>query len=486
MSLESIGNSSSDPALYSAARKRNAEKRNLSEGFVVSAYAGLEFVGIFLTGLLIARVYVGGILEQSSYYALYITPLLLGPILTAALLGHRGFYAISNLRNPLRISQDILSTVATAFVLLVLLGFMAGIASDYSRIWFVSWTLSSLGLIMFLRGLVSQVLAKLSNLDIRLGTVAFYGDVEAIQQISSKVSDEAEAVEVVGYFTENQSRNSGPKNSGLDRLIKTSKRINIDKIIICKSAIKRDELDGLLNRLSSLPSEVAVHPYFLGDVAKISKVTSFHDETVIRIQKKPISEWGLFTKAVLDRFIAATALVFLSPFMILAALAIKLESKGPAIFKQTRYGYNQREITVWKFRTMTVTENGSTFRQATKDDVRITRLGNILRRTSIDELPQLFNVLRGEMSLVGPRPHPIALDEEFRQRLKRYDNRHKVKPGITGWAQVNGYRGPTNKPGQMDKRIEYDLDYIENWSLWFDLKILIATPIYGLFGKNAF
>ena len=173
------------------------------------------------------------------------------------------------------------------------------------------------------------------------------------------------------------------------------------------------------------------------------------------------------------------------PIFLLVAAAIKLDTPGPVFFRQRRHGFNHNIFMVWKFRTMTVVEDGVAIVQARKGDQRITRVGRWLRRTSLDELPQLLNVLAGEMSLVGPRPHAVAHNEHYSLLLGTYASRHKVKPGITGWAQVNGYRGETDTSEKMAKRVEYDLYYIEHWSLLFDIKILLLTP-FSLFGKNAF
>ena len=173
--------------------------------------------------------------------------------------------------------------------------------------------------------------------------------------------------------------------------------------------------------------------------------------------------------------------------MALIALWIKLTSPGPVFFRQRRYGLDGREIRVWKFRTMTVCEDGAEAVQAVKNDPRVTRRRrDSADATSLDELPQLFNVVEGNMSLVGPRPHPNALNEQFRQKVEGYMLRHKVKPGITGLAQVNGWRGETDTPEKMEKRIEFDLRYIREWSLWLDIKILLRTAWVVILGKNAY
>ena len=168
------------------------------------------------------------------------------------------------------------------------------------------------------------------------------------------------------------------------------------------------------------------------------------------------------------------------------ALAVKVTSKGPVIFKQKRYGLDGKQILVYKFRSMTTMDNGSSVKQATKNDPRITKLGAFLRRTSLDELPQFINVLQGRMSIVGPRPHAVAHNEQYRKLIKGYMLRHKVRPGITGWAQVNGFRGETDTVEKMLKRVQFDLDYIHRWSVWLDIKIILMTAFHGFSDKNAY
>lgn len=190
-------------------------------------------------------------------------------------------------------------------------------------------------------------------------------------------------------------------------------------------------------------------------------------------------------KAAQDYLIAGIGLLLALPAFVLIAAAIKLESRGHVLFRQRRHGLNQRIFEVFKFRTMTVCEDGEAVTQAKRGDKRITRVGFILRRTSLDELPQLINVLRGEMSIVGPRPHALAHNAYYRGLIDSYDARHTVKPGITGWAQVHGLRGETSSLDQMAERVRYDLDYIEKQSIWLDLKIIAMTPLFALF-RNAY
>jgi putative colanic acid biosynthesis UDP-glucose lipid carrier transferase len=194
----------------------------------------------------------------------------------------------------------------------------------------------------------------------------------------------------------------------------------------------------------------------------------------------------LVLKWLIDKTVSLSALLLLFPLLVLIAVIIKLESKGPVLFLQNRNGLNNDIFKIWKFRTMKVMEDGNDVRQARKDDDRITRVGNFLRKTSLDELPQLANVLKGDMSLVGARPHPINLNDRFRPQVENYDKRNAMKPGLTGLAQIRGYRGPTRTAEHMALRVNADIEYIENWSLWLDIKIILLTPYYGLMTKNAF
>ena len=187
-----------------------------------------------------------------------------------------------------------------------------------------------------------------------------------------------------------------------------------------------------------------------------------------------------------DIVLATLILLLISPVLCCIALAVKLSSPGPVIFRQTRYGMAGKPIKVWKFRSMKVMENDKVVTQATQNDPRVTKVGNFLRRTSLDELPQFINVLTGGMSIVGPRPHAVAHNEQYRQLIEGYMLRHKVKPGITGWAQINGWRGETDTLEKMEKRVEFDLEYIREWSVWFDIKIVFLTVFKGFVNKAAY
>ncbi|MGL9681222.1 exopolysaccharide biosynthesis polyprenyl glycosylphosphotransferase, partial [Escherichia coli] len=195
---------------------------------------------------------------------------------------------------------------------------------------------------------------------------------------------------------------------------------------------------------------------------------------------------NMLFKRLEDILVSSIILLFISPILLIISLAVKLSSNGPVIFKQIRYGMDGKPIQVWKFRSMTVMENDDKVVQATKNDIRVTKVGKFLRSTSLDELPQFFNVLFGQMSVVGPRPHAVSHNEQYRTLIQGYMLRHKVKPGITGLAQINGWRGETDTLEKMEKRVEYDLLYIRGWSIWLDLKIIFLTIFKGFINKSAY
>jgi putative colanic acid biosynthesis UDP-glucose lipid carrier transferase len=241
-------------------------------------------------------------------------------------------------------------------------------------------------------------------------------------------------------------------------------------------------LDGMKDTTASV---YFVPDIFITDLIQ-ARIDDINGVPVMAVCETPIVGVNALFKRAGDIVMAATGLVLLAPLMALIAVGVKRSSPGPIFFRQRRYGLDGRPITVLKFRTMTVIENGEHVTQATRNDPRVTRLGAFLRRTSLDELPQLINVLQGTMSMVGPRPHAVAHNEQYRRLIKGYMVRHKVKPGITGWAQVNGCRGETDSVDKMQKRIEYDLEYLRRWSLGFDLLIVFKTALIVLRRTNAY
>jgi Undecaprenyl-phosphate glucose phosphotransferase len=271
----------------------------------------------------------------------------------------------------------------------------------------------------------------------------------------------------------------------IDEAIRLARSADIDQIFL---ALHWNDVRwrSVAERLRILPIPVFLLPDSATKAIFERPVREVGSTTVVELQRAPLSASELIAKRAIDIILASFALVALSPLLLLVILAIKLDSRGPVLFRQYRNGFNGRRFSIYKFRTMYVLENGVSIKQAQRNDPRLTRVGRVLRITSIDELPQLFNVLNGEMSLVGPRPHAVAHDDEYVTKVANYAFRHHVKPGITGLAQVRGLRGETRELVSMQKRIDLDLWYISNWSIWLDLRILARTMLVVMRGRNAY
>jgi Undecaprenyl-phosphate glucose phosphotransferase len=259
------------------------------------------------------------------------------------------------------------------------------------------------------------------------------------------------------------------------QLVADCRPLRADDIIILVSQQDVPSALALASALSDLPVDVHVVPVGSIDLMAVSRTAQFGNMVTMRIFQSPLTSFKRAIKRAFDVAAAITGLILLSPFLCFVALAIKLDSRGPVLFRQTRHGYNNEPIRVLKFRSMTVMEDGDNFKPVTRHDPRVTRLGRFLRRANIDELPQLFNVLVGDMSIVGPRPHATAQNEVFAELISSFSRRHNVKPGITGWAQVSGCRGEIDTLEKMLRRVEHDLYYIDNWSFLFDLRIILLT-----------
>jgi putative colanic acid biosysnthesis UDP-glucose lipid carrier transferase len=260
----------------------------------------------------------------------------------------------------------------------------------------------------------------------------------------------------------------------------------ISRVYLALPISTAPRIEELLKELRDTTASVYFVPNIFAFDLVQARCVEINGMPAFSICDSPLQGMSGFWKRVFDVFLASITLLLTLPVLLALALAVKKSSPGPVLFKQRRYGLNGEEILVYKFRSMTVCENGSAVAQATRQDSRVTALGAFLRRTSLDELPQIFNVLEGNMSFVGPRPHAVAHNEEYRKLINGYMIRHKVRPGITGWAQVNGLRGETATLDKMHRRVQYDLDYLKNWSLWLDMKIITRTALTVLRDSSAY
>jgi Undecaprenyl-phosphate glucose phosphotransferase len=308
--------------------------------------------------------------------------------------------------------------------------------------------------------------------------------------------DQGTEIRIAGVFddrSEERLKETGVSRSrvgSLDDLLDVARSMRVDLVIVALPVAGEQRLNEVTTRLSVLPADIRLPAQATRIRFSPRLYSHVGPLTMIDLYDRPIADWGAVGKWVFDKGVGLACLVALAPVMMLVALAVKIETRGPVLFRQKRYGFNNELIEVLKFRSMHVALcDAQADRLVTKGDPRVTRVGRFIRKTSLDELPQLFNVLKGDLSLVGPRPHAVAAkaqDALYNDVVARYFARHKVKPGITGWAQICGWRGETDTHEKIEKRVEHDLYYIENWSVFFDLYILAMTPVALLKSENAY
>jgi Undecaprenyl-phosphate glucose phosphotransferase len=281
-----------------------------------------------------------------------------------------------------------------------------------------------------------------------------------------------------------------PKLGNIDELVEFARNSRIDLLIVSLPVTAEKRVLELLKKLWVLPVDIRLSAHNNRLRFRPRTYSYIGNVPFIDVADKPIADWDHVKKWLFDKSAASLALILLAPLMAIIAVLIKLDSKGPVLFRQKRQGFNNELIEVFKFRSMYVDQaDVDANKLVTKDDPRVTRIGRFLRRTSLDELPQFFNVLRGDLSLVGPRPHALkakAEDKLYYDVVDGYFARHRVKPGVTGWAQISGWRGETDTEEKIERRVEHDLYYIENWSVTFDLYICLMTPFALLKGENAY
>jgi putative colanic acid biosynthesis UDP-glucose lipid carrier transferase len=390
------------------------------------------------------------------------------------------------------IAVGLLLRWSVLLALLFAIGFATKTSEEFSRLVMLTWALVTPVPLIFLSVALHEYMRRLMHApsNARVAVVAGYNDVSVT--LVKRIRDAPElGIRVDGYFDDRSAERLGlPAGKelvgGLPDLVAHVNSNNVDVIFIALPMRQVQRVVDLLEELRDTTASI----YFVPDIFVIdliqSRTADISGVPVVAMCETPFHGTRGLMKRSMDVAISVAALLGLSPLLLLIALRIKLGSRGPVIFRQRRYGLDGQIIWVYKFRTMTVTEDGAEIQQATSDDARITSFGRFLRRYSLDELPQLINVLQGSMSLVGPRPHAVAHNELYRRLIKGYMVRHKVLPGITGLAQVNGCRGETSRLEEMKARIEYDLDYLRHWSPLLDVRILLQTVIQVLNDRKAY
>jgi len=379
------------------------------------------------------------------------------------------------------------------FLSLVFIAFVTKTTEQFSRVVLVAWLMATPVLLILSRFILRQLFSHLRSIGINNRNVVIVGMTQNGLHFARDLENRPEyGYHVVGFYDDRADRihdevlNFYPHLGNFEDLIVAARNGEWDQIYIALPVEARKRMLNLLNELSDSATPIRLLPdYFTTNLLQ-SKFIEIADNPVLCIYDSPFSADHALVKRLEDLFLGTIILALISPILLVIAAAVKFTSPGPILFKQNRYGQKGEKIRVWKFRTMTVCEDGDKVTQATRGDSRYTKIGEFLRKTSLDELPQFYNVLQGRMSIVGPRPHAVAHNEQYRNVIPGYMLRHMIKPGITGWAQVNGWRGETNTIYKMRKRVEYDLEYMREWSLWLDIKIIFLTVFRGFTDKNAY
>jgi Undecaprenyl-phosphate glucose phosphotransferase len=464
--------------------------RTISEAITGHLMAGFDAVAVLGAGL--AALFWNG---HGVDWRLGTLVVLLGTLVAAHFLrvvGAHRFTHFGDLESALvRALLGWLLTISAVLIASRLIG--PAVPTDGP--WMVAWFASSGILLACGRLLLWRKMRHWADAG-RLGeVVAIVGAGPVAQRLLRDLNAHHNNLRIVGVYDDKAARLPSqcmghPIRGTVDDLIDDARRLGIDTVIVAIPLAEDRLLVDTLNRLCLIPVDVRLCPDAFG--LRLGEVQVSHKggHTFLNVVDRPLREGRWAIKALEDRILGALILTLISPLMLAIAIAVKLDSPGPVLFRQKRYGYNNRLIEVWKFRSMFADMTDDSAEQLTRrNDPRITRFGAFLRRTSLDELPQFLNVMRGEMSIVGPRPHALSAKAGtllYHDAVRYYDARHRVKPGITGWAQVNGWRGETDTVEQIKKRVEHDLYYIDNWSILLDLRIILRTILGGFTGHHAF
>ncbi|MGP9821331.1 undecaprenyl-phosphate glucose phosphotransferase [Salinarimonas sp. NSM] len=464
--------------------------RSWSPVVLVGSVRALEAFLVVGSGLVVHAAYLGGVVSAEYWTAL------LG-IGALAILGFQalGVYSIGAFRAFFRFGFKIALGWTLVFLVALAAVFLLKVGATFSRVWLVSWFATGLAVLTTSRlvtALVFTAMTRAGRFDRRTAIVG--GGPAAESMIKALDAQPDTGVKIVGVFDDRSDERSAdvvagyPKLGRVDDLVDFARHTQLDLVIFTVPISAEERILQMLSKLWVLPIDIRLAAHTSKLRLRPRSYSYIGSVPVLDVFDRPIADWDLVLKWLFDKVVGSLLLVMLSPVLLATAIAVKLDSKGPVFFRQKRYGFNNELIEVFKFRSMyTEMADATASKLVTKDDPRVTRVGRFIRKSSIDELPQLFNVVFfGNLSLVGPRPHALhakAADRLYDQVVDGYFARHKVKPGITGWAQINGWRGETDTQEKIQRRVEHDLYYIEHWSVFFDLQILAMTPV-SLLSKN--
>lgn len=470
---------------------RKPSEKSVSTAIIVGIIQFIEALLLAALGFAIYWFYVD--VPNNQLYV----PMILGSTLVAnAIFNLARTHSMWIYRTGLHQLGRLLAAWSMVFVIIVLTGFLLKFSDQLSRAWMVSWYgTGAVMLILFRRIVRTQILKWTANGKLKLRTAVVGGgkDAEALINAIRNDRDANNEIEFIGLFDDREDKRSPetvascPKLGSVDELIEFARQTPLDLVIVSMPLSAEDRVLHMLKRLWILPVDIRLSAHMSKLRLARSAYSYIGNIAMFDMADKPISDWNLVFKWVFDKVVAVSALIVLSPIMLITALAIRMESKGPILFRQARHGFNNELINIYKFRSMYADQSdANAAKLATRDDPRITRVGKFIRKTSIDELPQLFNVLKGELSVVGPRPHALQAKADntvYHEAVGGYFARHRVKPGMTGLAQIHGWRGETDTVEKIEQRVNHDLHYIENWTPFSDIYILFMTP-FSLFSKN--
>jgi undecaprenyl-phosphate glucose phosphotransferase len=378
-------------------------------------------------------------------------------------------------------------------VILITIAFTTKTSAAFSRAWMILWMITGFSALLTVRVVISHTASFIGQKGWNQRKIIIIGEGRLAQDLAQRLATSPwlglQVVAIMDFWNEkSHSYTQGPNGQNdLSQLSKFVDKEHIDEVWVAPSLRVEQHVRSVLYALRDSTVPVRFVPDVFGVHLLNYNVTTVAGFPVLDLLPSPMVGMNRVLKAIEDRVLALVILLLLTPLLVMLAIGVRLSSPGPIIFRQRRHGWDGQPFTLYKFRTMTVhTEAYDRIIQARRTDFRVTRFGALLRRTSLDELPQLVNVLQGHMSIVGPRPHALYHTEYYKESIEWYMQRHKVKPGMTGWAQVNGWRGETDTLEKMKKRLEHDLYYIHNWSLLLDVKIILLTLFQGFFHENAY
>ncbi len=466
-------------------RVANAQEKTSPFRLCQSAFALSQTIAILISAVLAKLLYIDLFLGQQQSMVMYLGPTLILVFTLYLFFKQMRLNEIDVLVEPVLGIGKVLGGLTISFLVLLGILYLFKVAEIFSRGWILCWfALSALSLVG-VRWVMMKYVRKLFNAGRLRRKIALYGTLEYVTRIKDHVENSCSLSEVGGiYITDPDEDVSGKVDGGLQELQNSMSWGAYDGIVIGLPSTDMSAIQDSVKSLASYSSEIMLctnlDPFPL-TVHGWRSIGALRTKIVSPV---PASENNRLLKRFLDNCVAVIGLIGFAPLFAIVAVAIKLNSPGPVFFRQRRYGQNNRVFRIYKFRTMNVVEDGEHVKQAERNDPRVTWVGRILRATSIDELPQLINVLLGDMSIVGPRPHALAHDEHFEENLDLFSRRRRVLPGLTGWAQVNGFRGETKTIKDIEQRMEYDLYYIDNWSIWFDIEIMVRTILTVVRGAH--